>query len=229
MGHPQPLAHGATRNLLDAARAHGVTHVVKESITFTYSDRGAEWIDETSPLDDANPTWGPTIAGDRLLLVFNDEGGAGTLLRFGSLYAPEARSTDEYLRVARVHVAPVPGRGDAYVSSTHADDAASAVVAAVYAPPDVYNVVDDEPLTRREYVGAFAAAFGLRRLHLIPERVIGLAGGSGGRALAASQRVSNARFRAAVAWTPAFRDARVGWAAVAAARGERDREREGPT
>lgn len=112
------LRTDATRNLLDAARAHGVTRVVKESITFTYSDRGAEWIDESSPLDDANPTWGPTIAGDRLVLAFNDEGGAGTLLRFGSLYAPEARSTDEYLRVARVHVAPVPGRADAYVSST---------------------------------------------------------------------------------------------------------------
>jgi nucleoside-diphosphate-sugar epimerase len=115
-------------------------------------------------------------------------------------------------------MAPALGPPDGYVSSIHTSDAASAVVAALGAPTGIYNVVDDKPLTRREYVDAFARAFGFRRLHLIPPIIVKVAGGAAVKALLRSQRVSNAAFRSATGWSPAIPDAIEGWAAVAAAR-----------
>ena len=207
----------ATRHLLDAARDSGITRVVKESITFTYPDCGDRWIDEDTPIDAASPMV-PTVVGDRLVLDFVANGGDGVLLRFGSFYSADARATDEYLQIARLRTSPMPGPPDAYVSSIHVDDAAAAVVLAIDAPRGVYNVVDDAPLTRREYADAFAAAFGLGHLLLTPSWMLRTVGGRASGALTMSQRVANARAKDALGWMPEYVDARRGWVAVAAER-----------
>jgi len=207
-----------TRHLLDAARTHGIQRFVKESITFTYPDRGGEWIDESVAPDEAAKALRPTLEGERLVLALSGTTVDGVVLRFGLFYGPENRGTDEALRMARVRAAPVVGRPDSYMSSIHVDDAATAVVAALGAPGGVYNVVDDEPLTRREYADAFAAAFDLPHLRLTPAGPIRIVGGSNAKALTASQRVSNRRFRDATGWAPAYRSAREGWAAIGATR-----------
>lgn len=207
----------ATGHLLAAAARHGIGRIVKESVTFTYPGRGDEWIDERVAPDESVKPLRPTLAGERLVGDFTGGGGEGVVLRFGLFYGPENRGIDEALRTARFRSYPMAGRGSAFVSSIHVDDAASAVVAALTAAPGTYNVVDDEPLTRREYVDAFSAAFDLPRLRLTPSWLLRAVGGSGARALCASQRVSNSRFREVTGWVPAVRDARTGWAAISAA------------
>lgn len=214
----------ATRTLLDAARANGIDTFVKESITFTYPDRGDEWIDESVIPDASARLLRPTLEGERLIARFGADGGRGVLLRFGLFYGPQNRSTDELLRLAKMHVGPIPGAADGYVSSIHVDDAATAVVAALGAPAGVYNVVDDEPLTRRDYTDAFAAAFDLPHLRITPGAIVRAVGGGGASALTASQRVSNRRFRDATGWAPAYPSAREGWVAVAAARATTNEE-----
>jgi nucleoside-diphosphate-sugar epimerase len=210
-----------TRHLLDGARTHGIRRFVKESITFTYPDRGDEWIDE-SVAPEVSGKLGPTLEGEQLVLAsrgaFGGALGDGVVLRFGLFYGPDARSTDEALRTARLRSAPVAGRPDSFLSSIHVEDAATAVVAALDAPGGVYNVVDDEPITRREYVDAFSAAFDLPHLRLTPTGVVRAVGGKGASALTASQRVSNRRFRETTGWAPAYRSAREGWAAIGAGR-----------
>jgi nucleoside-diphosphate-sugar epimerase len=214
----------ATRHLLDAARIHGIRRFVKESITFTYPDRGAEWIDESVMPDEGAKALRPTLDGERLVLAYRGSVGDGVVLRFGLFYGPDNRSTDEVLRLALLHAAPTVGRSDAYLSSIHVDDAASAVLAALGAPAGLYNVVDDQPLTRREYTDAFAEAFGLPHLRLAPSGMVRTVGGKNARALTASQRVSNRRFREATGWRPGYTSAREGWAAVAAARSAQRQE-----
>jgi nucleoside-diphosphate-sugar epimerase len=208
----------ATRLLLDAARAQGVQAFIKESITFAYPDRGAQWIDESVPPDESVKMLRPTLEGERLVARFGVDGGRGVVLRFGLFYGPENRSTDEALAMARARIAPIPGSPDGYVSSIHVDDAATAVVSALEAPSGVYNVTDDEPLTRRDYTDAFAAAFDLPTLHLTPGAALRVVGGAGAKALIWSQRVSNQRMRATTSWAPVYPSAREGWVAVAAAR-----------
>jgi nucleoside-diphosphate-sugar epimerase len=205
----------ATRQLLDAARVHGIARVVKESITFPYCDGGDDWLDESAPLDPA-VGWQATLAGEGLVTDFTGGSGAGVVLRLGLLYAADARSTEEARRLARLRVAPVPGRPEAFVSSIRSDDAATAICAALGAPPGIYNVVDDRPLRRREYAAAVAAAFGAGRLHALPSAPLRWIGGDGARGLTASQRVSNRAFVAATGWRPRWADAVEGWADLAA-------------
>ncbi|MPY86263.1 MAG: NAD(P)-dependent oxidoreductase, partial [Actinophytocola sp.] len=98
----------------------------------------------------------------------------------------------------------------------HMTDAATAVVAALDAPAGTFNVVDDEPMTRRDYAAALASAAGTRMWLRVPGRAA-LLFGHRATSLTRSLRVSNARFRAATGWAPGHPSAREGWAATAAA------------
>jgi nucleoside-diphosphate-sugar epimerase len=208
-----------TKVLVDAALATGVGRVVAESITFIYRDGGAEWLDERSPVESTTALQSVVTLEDEVAR-FTSHGGIGIALRFGAFYGADARGTEEFLKVARRRVAPVLGSADGYVSSIHTRDAADAVVASLAAPAGVYNVVDDTPLTRREYADAFASAFRLRRLRIIGPKVVRILGGAASEVLLRSQRVSNAALRSATGWVPAFPSSVDGWVAVAAAREE---------
>ena len=204
----------ATANLVAAAQANDVTRLVKESITFVYPDSGDEWITEATTPDPVLTALAPTLEGERLALGLADGSGrTAVVLRFGLFYGGAAnRGTEEMLRLARWRMSTVAGRPTAFMSSVHADDAASAACAALHAPTGTYNVVDDEPLRRGDHLAAFSAAFRLQRLHPLPAWMIRLAGGRSAAALVASQRVSNRRFHAATGWAPAYPSAREGWA-----------------
>ena len=90
----------------------------------------------------------------------------------------------------------VAGKPGAYMSSLHADDAATAVVAALDAPTGIYNVCDDEPLTRRDALDAFAAAFGTAPAAHEPGWLIRLLAGRGGRRRSSRRSgSSNRKFR----------------------------------
>jgi nucleoside-diphosphate-sugar epimerase len=213
-----------TKALVDAALAAGVSRFVAESITFIYCDGGSDWLDEHAAVD-ATEGLQPVIALENEVARFTGAGGGGVgiALRFGSFYGPDARSTDEYLSLARRRLAPALGSPDGYVSSIHTHDAATAVVASLAAPAGAYNVVDDVPLTRREYADAFARAFGLGRLRIMPQPVVRLMGGAAAQALVRSQRVSNAALTTATGWVPATPSAADGWAEIAAMRKESSR------
>jgi nucleoside-diphosphate-sugar epimerase len=207
--------------VVDAALAAGVHHLVQESISMIYPDRGTEWIDEdTEP--DIFPITRSTPIAEANTARFTESGGTGVVLRFGLFYGPGSAQSRQMLAVARRHVGVLLGRADGYFSSVHLADAASATVAALDAPAGVYNVVDDEPLTKREYGDAISAAVGKRAWLRTPGRLSYLAG-KNMSSVNRSMRVSNRRFRAATGWAPRYPSAREGWAATAAAVGSRPR------
>jgi len=202
-----------SRNLVDAALATGATCYVQESIAFLYGDHGDECIDATTtPIVDSAPT-GPVREAESQAARFAAAGGRGVVLRFGGFVAPDSDQTLTILRAARRGLAVEPGRSDGWFPSITADDAATAVVAALVAPSGTYDVVDDEPMRRRDSRAALAAAVGRKRLHPLPsvKRVLG--------PLAHSQRVSNRRFRDVTGWAPAVASLRDGWPATANAAG----------
>jgi Predicted nucleoside-diphosphate sugar epimerase len=206
-----------TKVLVDAALASGVGRVIAESITFIYRDGGSDWLDEQSPVE-ATAGLESVVTLEGEVARFAAAGGTGIALRFGSFYGSDARSTDEYLQTAARRIAPVLGSADAYLSSIHTHDAANAVVASFAAPAGVYNVVDDVPLSRREFTDAFAHAFGFRHLRILSPALVRIAGGSAAQAVLRSQRVRNVALRRATGWAPAISSAVEGWAAVAAAK-----------
>jgi nucleoside-diphosphate-sugar epimerase len=205
----------ATRNLVDGARAAGVGRIVKESITFMYQDGGDAWLDESSALTATPGLMAPALDGEEIASELVAAGGAAVVLRFGLFYGGVNRGTDEMLRIARWRSSMVAGKAGAYMSSIHADDAATAVVAALTAPSGVYNASDDEPLTRRDALDAFSAAFHLKRLRTNPAWLMRLLAGAAADSLIASQRVSNQKLRANTGWVPKYPSLREGWKAEA--------------
>lgn len=199
----------ASRNLVDAALAAGATRLVQEAIAFPYVDNGSAWIDESHPIDHVG-VFAAAGEAEAQARRFTSEGGDGVALRFAQFYAPDAAHTVAFNRAARWRINPFVGDPEAYVSSVHAEDAGSAVAAALEAPAGTYNVADDEPLTRREAGLVLAAANGVRRVHTLP-RALQAMGPSSARALTSSLRVSNARFRAATGWAPAHPSVRGSW------------------
>jgi nucleoside-diphosphate-sugar epimerase len=199
--------------LAGAAEDAGVGRYVQEAITFTYPDRGDEWIDEDVPFDVADP-FGTAVAAEESVRRFADAGGAGVALRFGAFYGPGSEQTDMLVRMARRHVGFLVGRPGDYMSSIHLADAGAAVAAALSVPAGTYNVVDDEPVTKRELAAAIGDAVGARPWVHVPGRLTPLLmrGQPAAALLARSQRVANGRFRSATGWAPAYPSVREGFA-----------------
>ncbi len=196
-------------NLVDAAIAAGIPRFIQESFAPVYPDCGGRWIDEDTPLEPVryNRT---VVDAERSAQFFTQAGGAGVVLRFGAFYGPDARHLVDLIRMVRRGWAPIPGPADAFISSVSHDDAAAAAVAALRLPAGAYNVVDDEPVTHREYFDSLAAALGVAPPRLPPAWAT-LLFGSLGELLARSQRISNRRLRSACAWAPKYRSVREGW------------------
>ena len=177
----------ASRNLVDAALAAGAGRYVQESIAFLYADGGDRLLDESTPLE---------------------PGGAGVVLRFGQFYGFDSGHTVEAIDAVRAGQPAELGPESAYRSPVTTDDAASAVVAALDAPRGVYNVVDDGPLPRTDYVDALAKALGVPPPAV---RSVDMEPSPGVAPLLRSLRVSNQRFTAKTGWRPQFPSAWEGW------------------
>ena len=174
-----------------------------------------QWIDETVPVDPP-PGVESVPAAESNAARFTEAGRVGVVLRFGFFYGPGSEHSEEFLRAARHRVGMAAGSPKAYQSSIHLADAASAVVAALGAPAGIYNVVDDEPLTKKAYVRAVGAAVGKRPWLLLPGRLTSI-GGKRSEVLTRSQRVRNTKFKEATGWSPSYPSAREGLAGAGAA------------
>jgi nucleoside-diphosphate-sugar epimerase len=211
--------------VVDAAIVAGVGRVVQESVSMLYPDRGAQWIDEDVP-PDQYPMARANLAAEANANRFCGAGGTGIVLRFGWFYGPGATHSEEFFKLARRHVCIALGRPDTFVSSIQMTDAGAAVAAALLAPTGTFNIVDDEPLTKRGYADALAAAAGRTAWARIPGRAALLLGNRS-TSLTRSLRVSNRRFKTATGWAPRYPSAREGWAATAIALKQRGLSKQG--
>jgi nucleoside-diphosphate-sugar epimerase len=201
------LRRDGSANLVDAALAAGVSRFIQESFAPAYEDGGERWIDEQWPL---RPTaYNRTVLdAEASAARFTAAGREGVVLRFGGFYGPDA-FLREMIGVVRRGWAPLPGPAGAYWSSVSHDDAASAAIVALDVPAGTYNVVDDEPLTRREWADALADAAGVRPPRLVPGWLTALGGGTL-ELLSRSQRITNEKLQRSSGWTPTLRTAREG-------------------
>jgi nucleoside-diphosphate-sugar epimerase len=135
-------------------------------------------------------------------------------MRFSVFYGADSRALLDMVEMIRRGWSPLPGDRNAFVSSISHDDAATAVVALLEAPSGAYTVTDDEPLPRGEWVDSLADALSLRHPRELP-RLVTRFGGSTMKLLARSQRMSNAKLRAATGWSPRWPSVREGWRAIA--------------
>ncbi|SRR6266542_287077 len=203
-------------NLVDAALTENVRRFVQESFAPAYPDRGDQWIDEDTPIQPAG--YNRTIAdAEASAARFTQRsGGAGIVLRFGAFYGPDSRFLRDMIRVVRRGWVPMPGAPESFLSPISHDDAATAAVAALEVGAGTYNVVDDEPVTRREYFDTLAAVLGVPPPKFPPQWTVHLLG-SAGELLSRSQRISNRKLKSQSGWAPKYPSVRESWRAVVSA------------
>ncbi|HEX4204436.1 MAG TPA: NAD-dependent epimerase/dehydratase family protein [Ktedonobacteraceae bacterium] len=213
------IRRDGTRALVDAALATGVQTFVYPSFYYVYPDRGAQWIDALSTPVESHVIQQATIDAEAEVARFTHENRCGIVLRMGNLYGPEAPSALEQFQMAQKGFAAVPGPGDAYLCYIWVEDAARAIVVALEkTPAGIYDIVDDEPLTRDAFVTALAQSVGKHRLLQIPNGVMKLLTGAAADMVNRSQRVSNRRFQELTPWKPTVPNVRQGWALIAKAK-----------
>jgi len=125
------LRETGTRNLVDATVAAGARRLIAQSGAWLYAD-GPLPHDESHPLK--TPTPAPEDVSLRAVielerLVTQTSSLDGIVLRYAFLYGPNTAWNAETAPLPRVSVAAA---------------ARAALLAVVYAPPGIYNIVDDE-------------------------------------------------------------------------------------
>ncbi len=198
--------------LVNAAIANGVARVIQESFAPVYAAEGDAWITEESPIQPVryNHT---VIDAEQAAERFARSAGVGIVLRFAGFYGPDSTQLGAMLDTVRRGMLPLPGAPEAYCSFVSHDDAAAGVVAALSLPSGAYNVVDDDPVTRRVLGDTLAALLGVKPPHPVPQWATRLLG-SIGELMSRSQRISNRKLRAAGDWRPRYPSIRQGMPAT---------------
>jgi nucleoside-diphosphate-sugar epimerase len=195
-----------TSNLLDAAVVVGARQFVVESVAigYGYDDFGDRVLTEADPF--APP--GHTKQMEKHLRAmrlneqqaFEADGIDGVALRFGFLYGPGG--TEALVAMLRKRMLPAPG-GHGVLPWVDLRDAGSATVAAIERGRggEAYNIVDDTPMSFGDHVRAVARAFGTPKPITVPlwaMRPMGFAHATA----SANMRVSNAKAKRDLGWTP---------------------------
>lgn len=206
--------------VVDAAVAANVPRVLQESVAMLYEDAGDRWIDETCSVEEYPIATG-NHAAEASARRFAGSGGVGVVLRFGIFYGRGAAHSEQIMALARRRIAVLFGRAEAYTSSIHVADAGDAVVAALGAQAGIYNIVDDQPVTKKANTAAMAVAVRKSPLISVPGRAA-LVLGERTTSLTRSLRVSNELFRTTTGWAPRYPSVWEGYAHMAGQPGHGD-------
>jgi nucleoside-diphosphate-sugar epimerase len=186
-----------TRNLVAAAKDADVELMIAQSIAWLYRP-GPEPAVESDPLDETLPPSEGVIALEEAVATMP----RGVVLRYGALYGPGTwyapdGAIAERVRAGSLRLTP------AWTSFVHADDAASAALAALDWPSGPVNIVDDEPATTADWLPVFSAALGA------PDP-----GTAGRHAAPMGRPVSNAK-ALELGWKPSYPSWRTGFGETA--------------
>jgi nucleoside-diphosphate-sugar epimerase len=158
------------RNLVSAARATGASRVVAQSYTGWNNRRDLSLpVTEEDPFDahPAREQRESLAAIETLEQTVLDAPLDGAVMRYGNLYGPGA--SESFVDLLRRRRLPIIGDGSGIWSWIHVDDAASATALAIEGRSrGVYNVVDDEPASVREFLPYLAEAVGAKPPLRIP-------------------------------------------------------------
>ena len=146
-----------TRNLVDAAKNVGVKKIIAQSISWAY-ESGDKLATETDPLDFYAPMPRQvTINGIAKLEETVSELPEAVILRYGTLYGPGTWYAENGVFANQVRNNEIIAT-DGMSSFIHVEDAARAAVLALDWSSGIVNIVDDSPVTSKEWLPIYAAA-----------------------------------------------------------------------
>ena len=197
-------------NLLDVAPA-GVERVLFPSVVWVARQPDGSEFDETAERHPDRATRSAAEVEDLLDRRAAEDGFDAAVLRCGFLYAPDARDTREWAERLSDGDLPVVGGGplgrrNAELSFVHADDAATAFVAAVEAGASgTYHVVDDESVTGAAFFEHFADLLDASEPGRVPAWLARFfVGKVAAKLLASPMPTSSERARRELDWEPEY-------------------------
>ena len=208
-----------TDNLLAGARAAGTRRFIAQSFgNWDYARSGSGLKTEESALDPNPPEQQQkSLAAIRYLeaAVTGAEDIEGIALRYGNLYGPgtSIAPDGDIVATVRKRGLPLVGDGAGVWSFIHAEDAASAAVAAIeHGAPGVYNVCDDEPAPVSVWLPELARAVGAKPPFRVPVWLARpLIGEVGVSMMTQIRGASNAKARRELGWQPRYKTWREGF------------------
>jgi dihydroflavonol-4-reductase len=160
--------------LVAAARQAGVGRLVQVSSVAVYGyDRPGIMTEAMPPRPGVEYYAQSKALGERVLFTEGTAPGLEvTAIRPGMIYGPRSRTwTGKMFQLVRRPPAPLPGQGNTYCPLVYIDDVVDLLLTVAEhpaAPGEVFNAVTDEPVTWREYLGAYAAMAGHQTFLPIP-------------------------------------------------------------
>lgn len=169
------------------------------SSSSVYGQTSGEWVTEESATNPVEESGRIVRDAEQALL---SKLPAAVLLRFAGIYGPGRLLREKEIRAGT----PLAGDPDKWLNLIHVDDGVQAVLAAEAraVPGEVYNISDGAPVTRRDYYSELA-----RVLNATPARFVPGPDARG----ETHRRVSNAKARENLGFSPRFPDCRAGLAA----------------
>jgi nucleoside-diphosphate-sugar epimerase len=199
------LRSDGTANLLAVAESIGARRFVTQSMIlgYGYYDHGDTFVTEDAPFGRlVGDRSDPHVAAMRAAEEQTFTAPEGIALRYGGFYGGDVANMRALLQHRRV---PIVSGG--VLGWVHHDDAAAATVAALERgqPGTAYNVVDDEPATWADVFTAMAAALAAPRPRRVPRALLRIVAPFIATSVVdTSMRVSNAKARRELKWTPRF-------------------------
>lgn len=201
-----------TRALTECAMRIRAKLYAQESIVWAAQPPDGSAYDERSP---AGPGlwYASALEAESIAREAGARGGFDVAtVRFGGFYGADSEQT-RYMGEALVRgKMRIFGRGEAIWANLHADDASSALVAAIEGMrTGLWHVVDDRPTTASEFLDTFARALEAPKPKHAPVWLARLVVGGGTvRFLTSSTRTSNARIKKDLGWAPRYRSCEEG-------------------
>jgi nucleoside-diphosphate-sugar epimerase len=205
--------HGA-RNMVAAAVAAGARRYVNESMMFVYG-----YGDRSEPLTESDPPARVKSKGLQRVIdaIVAAEGAVrertergeieGACVRFGLFHGEHADSSRLMFDLVRRRRLPLVGSGDTVRSWIELEDAARAVADALERAPagSIYNVVDDEPVPMRDYIGEIVRLTGAKQPRRMPHWLIKLGASYVAAAFGGGRLpVSNTKIKNELGWNPRY-------------------------
>ena len=158
-----------TRNLIEWLGAAPPKKFVYTSSTSVYGQNDGSLVKESSPTEPAVETGKILVETERVLLeAVRARRFPAVILRLAGIYGPDRGYWfKQYLK----NEARIEGNGERLLNMIHRDDVAGAIIAALTSgrPGEVYNVVDDEPVSQLHFFQWLSGPLGKELPPSVPE------------------------------------------------------------
>ncbi|EEF60859.1 SDR family oxidoreductase [Pedosphaera parvula] len=149
-----------TRNLIDWLALTPPKKFVYTSSTSVYGQTDGSSVKETSPVEPSSETSKVLVETEKVLMEAAQlRKLPAVILRVAGIYGPErGHLFQQYLK----NEARIAGKGERIINMIHRDDLVGIIIAALKngRSGEVYNVVDDEPVTQLHFFQWLAEALG---------------------------------------------------------------------